>query len=79
MRPNYPIGHHEDSFQQSQSLDAWDDDSQYAPTPGTLCRSPATLSDRSYANVDPAPSIDYNSSQRTAPPKDSLRLLQFGD
>lgn len=79
MRPKYSIGHDEFGFQQNRTVDAWDDESQYAPTPGNFCRSPATLSDVSFTNVDPAPSIDYASPQRTAQPKDSLRLLQFGD
>ncbi|KAJ5256672.1 hypothetical protein N7478_012776 [Penicillium angulare] len=80
MRLDHSIGHDDEyGFQQNPTVDLWDDASQYAPTPGNFCRSPASLSDIGYSNVDPAPSIDYAPPQQTSLPKNTLPLLQFSD
>ncbi|KUM55832.1 hypothetical protein ACN42_g11406 [Penicillium freii] len=79
MRRSSPISHDNYGVQQSAIFDSWDNISQYAPTPGNLRGSPASLSDISCTNIDPISPINPTSSQENATQDKRLPLLQFGD
>ncbi|KAJ5529828.1 hypothetical protein N7527_003221 [Penicillium freii] len=79
MGPSSLISNDDYCVQQSEAFDPWDDTSQYAPTPGNFCRSPASPSDISCTNINPTSPIDYASPQQALSQKKSLPLLQYLD
>lgn len=79
MRSGLFIRYDDYDVQQREPFDRYNDAWQYAPTPGNFDPSPASPSNTSYTNIDPASPINHASQQRTAAQTNSLPLLQFGD
>ncbi|OQD75547.1 hypothetical protein PENANT_c153G06638 [Penicillium antarcticum] len=79
MRRSSLISHDHHDVQLSETLETWDDTSQYAPTPGNLRCSPTYSSDISCANFDSTFPIGPTPLPEHAAQCDRLPLLQFGD